>query len=177
MQRLLLSDHAVILYAAGVVAILAALPPLRAARWAGAVRRAGAVLLVGVIVAVLSTTLRGSSTPTGRVNLIPGASILELTNPDNRNALENVMGNLLLFFPIGFLAIVVLGWRIRWVTAAACAMSICIEVTQLALGDRWVDIDDVLLNTVGAAVGALIGTGARSVLHQPSSQVARQRPE
>ena len=33
-------------------------------------------------------------------------------------------------------------------------------MTQLALGDRWVDIDDVVLNTGGALVGALAGAGA-----------------
>src|SRR5674476_896294 len=47
------------------------------------------------------------------------------------------------------------GWAIGRVTAAACALSVAIEVVQLALG-RSADVDDVILNTVGAALGAAI---------------------
>ena len=171
MHRLLVSDHAVIVYAACAAALVAALPSLRQRRWGRAVRVASAVLLVGGILAVLSTTLRGSSTPTGRVNLVPGASILELYSDDYRNAVENVVGNVLLFVPLGFLAIIVTRWRVAQVTLGAAVFSTCIEVTQLALGDRWVDIDDVLLNTAGALMGALAGAGAfrvatRSRRHQ-----------
>ena len=164
MHRLLTSDHAVIVYAACAAAVVAALPSLRQRRWARAVRVAGAVLLVGGILTVLSTTLRGSSAPTGRVNLVPGASFVELFSADYRNAAENVVGNVLLFLPLGFFATIVFGRRLTQVTLAAAALSTCIELTQLALGERWVDIDDVILNTGGAFVGALAGAGALRVV-------------
>lgn len=160
LQRLLLSDHALIVYASCAVALVAALPALRQRRWDRAVRVACAVLLAGGLLAVLSTTLRGSSTPTGQVNLVPGASIPELLSEDYRNAAENVVGNVLLFLPLGFFALIVTGWRIVQVTLAGAALSACIELTQLVLGDRWVDIDDVLLNTFGTFAGALAAVAA-----------------
>ncbi len=160
LSRLLASDHALIVYAACAAALVAALPSLRRRRWGRAVRVASAVLLVGGTLAVLSTTLRGSSAPTLRVNIVPGASILEIFGKDYRNAAENVVGNVLLFLPLGFFAAIVTRWRVPRVTLAAAALSTCIEVTQLALGDRWVDIDDVLLNTCGGFLGALAGAGA-----------------
>jgi len=160
LQRLLLSDHALIVYVSCAVALVAALPALRRRRWDRAVRVASVVLLAGGILAVLSTTLRGSSTPTGQINLVPGAGIPELLGEDYRNAAENVVGNVLLFLPLGFFAIIVTGWRIAQVTLVGAAMSVCIELTQLVLGDRWVDVDDVLLNTFGTFVGALAAVAA-----------------
>ncbi len=177
MHRLLLSDHALIAYAACAAALVAALPSLRQRQWGRAVRVASAVLLVGGILTVLSTTLRGSSAPTGRVNLVPGASILELFSADYRNAAENVVGNVLLFLPLGFFATILTGRRIAQVTLGAAALSACIELTQLALGERWVDIDDVLLNTAGALVGALAGAGAlrvAAVLDDPRRAASRR---
>lgn len=149
-----------IAYVACAAALVVALPSLRRRRWGRAVRVASALLLLGGTLTVLSTTLRGSTTPTGRVNLVPGASIRELFGEDYRNAAENVLGNVLLFLPLGFLATIVTGRRIIQVTIGAAAFSTCIELAQLALGNRWVDIDDVLLNTGGALVGALVGAGA-----------------
>ena len=154
--RLLLTDHALILYGACLVAALVGYLCWRRGGLA-AVRPVCAVLLVGVVLALLSATLRGSSTPTGQVNLVPGASMIEVFSSDYRNALENLLGNILLFLPIGFLAVILVGRRVGLVTAASCVLSICIELTQLALGNRWVDIDDVLLNTTGALLGALVG--------------------
>ena len=144
-----------IVYAACAAAVLVALPSLRQRQWGRAVRAASAVLLVGGILTVLSTTLRGSSTPTGQINLVPGASILDIFSADYRNAAENVVGNLMLFFPLGFFAMIVTRLSIAQVTLCAAAFSTGIELTQLAFGNRWVDIDDVFLNTAGALVGAL----------------------
>jgi glycopeptide antibiotics resistance protein len=160
LSRLLTSDHALIVYAACAAALVAALPSARRRRWGRALRVASAVLLAGGILAVLSTTLQGSSTPTGRVNVVPGASIAELLSDDYRNAAENVVGNVLLFLPLGFFATIVTRWRIARVTLAAAALSTGIELTQLVLGDRWVDIDDVLLNTCGGFLGAVAGAAA-----------------
>ena len=171
MHRVLLSDHAAIVYAACAAALVAAGPSLRQHRWGRALRVASAVLLVGGILTVLSTTLRGSSAPTGRVNLVPGASILELFSEDYGNAVKNVVGNLLLFIPLGFFATIVTGRPVVQVTLAAAALSTCIELAQLGLGRRWVDIDDVLLNTGGALLGAL---AAAAVIRL--TEVTRETP-
>jgi glycopeptide antibiotics resistance protein len=125
-----------------------------------ALQRATWVMLIGAVLVVLSATLVGSSIPGGRVNLIPGASILALNQDDKRNAIENVLGNILLFLPLGFFGVLVVRRGLVEVTGAACALSVCIETTQWVLGDRWTDIDDVLLNTVGAFVGAVAALAA-----------------
>ncbi len=177
-HRLLVSDHAMIVYAACVVAVVAAVPALRRRQWRQAVRFASVVLLVGAILTVLSTTLRGSTGGGGQVNLVPGASFVELFSDDYRNAFENVVGNLALFVPLGFFAIIVTRLRVVRVTLAAAAFSAFIELTQLALGDRWVDVDDLLLNTTGALVGALVATWAKRLvpaLEEPSRTAPSER--
>jgi glycopeptide antibiotics resistance protein len=154
--RLLLTDHALILYGACLVAALVGYLCWRRGGLA-ALRPVCGVLLAGLVLAVLSATMLGSSTPTGRVNLVPGASMIDVFSSDYRNPLRNLLGNILLFVPIGFLAVILVGRRVWLVTAAAGALSACIELTQLALGNRWADIDDILLNTTGALLGALVG--------------------
>jgi glycopeptide antibiotics resistance protein len=73
--------------------------------------------------------------------------------------LENILGNIALFFPLGVLLPLV-GNRVNAfhkVFAAAVCGSLGIEVTQLLSRQmgiyRTVDIDDVLLNIIGASLG------------------------
>ena len=177
-HRLLVSDHAMIVYVACALAVLAALPSLRRRQWDRAVRVASVVLLVGSILTVLSTTLRGSTGGGGQVNLVPGTSFVELLSDDYRNAFENVVGNFALFLPLGFFATIVTRLRVLQVTLAAAVFSAFIELTQLAFGDRWVDVDDLLLNTTGALVGAVVATWARRavpVLEEPSRPAPSER--
>jgi len=68
---------------------------------------------------------------------------------------ENALGNVLLFVPLGFLAVLALRRGLATVTALAFGLSVLIEVSQLVLGHRCADIEDVLLNTGGAFLGAL----------------------
>ncbi|QRN86649.1 VanZ family protein [Clostridia bacterium] len=65
----------------------------------------------------------------------------------------NILGNILLFIPVGLYAATLLE-KPRWwkVTAAIAFFSIAIELTQL-LSFRVTDIDDVLLNTLGGWMG------------------------
>ena len=74
-----------------------------------------------------------------------------------------LIGNLLAFVPLGVLVPVVIQRR-SWIAAlgAGVALSVAIEVVQwavsIALGFnyRTADVDDVLVNTAGTAVGYLI---------------------
>jgi glycopeptide antibiotics resistance protein len=91
--------------------------------------------------------------------------------------IAQVGGNLLLFLPAGFLLPLVVSWldRGRRVVLAACGSSVAIELYQLRMpGIRRTDVDDVLANTVGAALGWLalrmverwLAAGGRPTLHQ-----------
>ena len=70
----------------------------------------------------------------------------------------NIIGNITMFIPVGIV------WPIcfsrlntlkKTITAAA-GLSLFIEVTQLLCLGRHTDIDDLILNTMGGAIGACI---------------------
>lgn len=91
-----------------------------------------------------------------RTNLVPGRGILDLLSGPvvTRNAVVNIVGNLLVLAPLGLLAPMLwprLG-RPAALLAAAFAVSAGFELVQLFAG-RSVDVDDVLLNTAGAGLG------------------------
>lgn len=64
-------------------------------------------------------------------------------------------GNVVMFVPIGALA--ALAFRSGWwrATVSGVALSLLVELLQLVLG-RSADVDDVLLNSCGAALGAAV---------------------
>ncbi len=75
------------------------------------------------------------------------------------NALGNIVGNILLFFPLGVLLPLLFPTysAIKQLFIAASTASLSIEFIQFLEGVfgiyRSVDIDDVILNTLGALVG------------------------
>jgi hypothetical protein len=83
----------------------------------------------------------------------------------------DVGGNLLLFVPLGLAlvgALPLAGRGRRWLAAVGLALvlSAGIEAVQLAMPSRATDVDDVLFNTLGAALGGLaalvLGAGGRA---------------
>jgi glycopeptide antibiotics resistance protein len=96
-----------------------------------------------------------------QVNLVPLRTILEFArSEDVTHAVRQLAGNVVLFVPFGLL-LPVMTARFRTVAPillAAATASASIEILQLMLGllglaSRSIDIDDVLLNTVGGLVG------------------------
>ncbi|WP_327434020.1 VanZ family protein [Streptomyces sp. NBC_01236] len=93
-------------------------------------------------------------------NLHPGRSLnAYLSQPELRDAVKQIGGNLLLGMPFGVL-LPVLAPRVRGilrVLALTAAVMLLVELVQGALiTGRAFDIDDVILNTVGALVGYLL---------------------
>jgi glycopeptide antibiotics resistance protein len=72
-----------------------------------------------------------------------------------RENLPNLIANPVLYAPLGLGLTWRFGLRVRWVVLIAACLSAGVEVSQ-ALSDqmRTPDINDVLLNTAGAALGA-----------------------
>lgn len=71
----------------------------------------------------------------------------------------DVVGNVLLFLPIGFTfagaaPVAGRGRRVAVGVVAAALLSTAIEVAQLYLASRATDVDDILFNTLGAVLGA-----------------------
>lgn len=122
------------------------------------------VLFCLAVGAVLLLTLRPMGHfPDNRINLVPLSGIIdEWHNANIRLGVVNNLGNIGVFVPIGLLGVPATGWRPSRVVAAATALSLTIEVLQHWLG-RSSDVDDVLLNTLGAALGAAIFVAGRAL--------------
>ena len=88
-----------------------------------------------------------------RVNLIPLVHLFDYGNI--RDIVWNVAGNAAMFIPSGIvLPVVYRKLGTFWKTIAAGAgISLCIEILQLPFASRASDVDDILLNTLGVAVG------------------------
>ncbi|MBN8210652.1 VanZ family protein [Bacillus sp. NTK071] len=69
--------------------------------------------------------------------------------------LKNIIGNILLFMPLGFLIPLVSNkWKSGLIIAIiGFATSTLIELLQYFVAQRIFDIDDILLNALGAVVG------------------------
>ena len=88
-----------------------------------------------------------------RINLLP---ILYLFDYEiRREAILNFVGNTAMFIPIGIVwPSVFRGLNSHGkVLSAGAGLSLCIEILQLPFFDRVTDIDDLLLNSLGFAVG------------------------
>jgi glycopeptide antibiotics resistance protein len=73
-------------------------------------------------------------------------------------ALKHVVGNVLLFMPLGWLLPLLWDGAISTgrIVAVAGSTSLAIEVCQLSIPGRMSTIDDVILNALGAGIGAMI---------------------
>ena len=72
----------------------------------------------------------------------------------------NVIGNIVAFVPFGFFLPMFRKkksfWTIIWVTIFGFLFSLAVELIQLLLKVGSFDVDDMLLNTIGAFVGVCI---------------------
>lgn len=110
-------------------------------------------------------TMTGTTSTSGSLNLIPLAGIVEsFASGGLVNGIENLIGNVAMFVPLGFLSVFALGLTVSRATGLSAALSLAIETVQFLLGNRWSDIDDLLLNTVGGLAGALAATACMSAL-------------
>ena len=121
--------------------------------------------MVGLAAATIFPLSMSSFSGTGSVSLVPGLSTYRcFTHKGDTPAEEvifcfqNLLGNVALFIPMG-LMLPLVSRRFRSIRSfvVVAAISIGIEVVQLAerlLGTiRSVDIDDVILNLIGACIG------------------------
>jgi glycopeptide antibiotics resistance protein len=133
---------------------------------------AALVVYIGVIFAftIVPTRLSGFRNPRSyHINVIPlGYSFTCFLQDPNQHphittfCLRNTLGNVALFVPLGVLLPLVSNRFLRWkrVLLFALLLSLSVESMQFLLrffgNPRAVDIDDVILNTLGACVGFAI---------------------
>ena len=92
------------------------------------------------------------------MSLVPFRTIgTQLSHGLERYEARQLLGNIALFAPLGLLLPVALKtFRRAWPTLlVAAALSMMIETTQALLPGHSTDVDDVILNTTGAALGYL----------------------
>src|SRR5436309_1009796 len=115
-------------------------------------RRVDAALVV-VLAAIAALTLAPAGGDENQVRLVPLSDIAHsVAHPFE---LVAVAGNVAVFVPVGFL-LALRGTSLVRAVLAAAAFSAAIEVVQLAVPGRTTSVDDVLLNTAGAALGVAL---------------------
>lgn len=123
------------------------------------IRLISAISLAAWLIVMFAFTLRAAHPLPGQVvtdNAVPFTTIrIYLNNLDSAFWVSQAVGNLLLLLPLGLFGPLVLPWLSRWwrVALLAVLVSVSIEVAQLRVPDRSADVDDVLLNTLGALCG------------------------
>ncbi len=88
-----------------------------------------------------------------RVNWIPFVKLFVYVHP--REMLLNHIGNVAMFIPSGIVLPVIYKKLDSFPKAvgAGALLSLCIEIIQLPFSVRASDVDDLILNTIGVAIG------------------------
>lgn len=157
-----ISAEAVFAIAAATIAVALLIVLLMIRRGSSAaetVHVASVTLLVGATAAIAWISLvREIPQVEGpvQVNLIPFRSIRgQFSNPNSQIALVNLLGNIILYVPVGFLASVsFLRSSVGMITGAI--LSATMELTQLFARVGALDVDDFLLNSTGTVCGGLV---------------------
>jgi hypothetical protein len=153
-----------------VIALLAALALLGAWLVRSAepgpfgVNWSAAFLTAGSAAAVLVATLtrRGDAQSPGEVQLVPLRTLRLYLHASEfhpgwaRDVLVYAGGNVLMMVPFAFFLYLALRRGVILTSLAAMALSISVEILQLPIWSRSSDIDDVILNTAGGVLGAVL---------------------
>jgi glycopeptide antibiotics resistance protein len=104
------------------------------------------------------------------VNLVPARTVVGMIRDFPRLVIQQLLGNVVLFVPLGLLLPLLSARCRRFAMTAAVALSVSvgIELVQLALlltltSRRSVDVDDVILNVTGACLGYTVWRGAHAL--------------
>jgi glycopeptide antibiotics resistance protein len=77
----------------------------------------------------------------------------QLTHHEWYEFLENLIGNVILFMPLPVILALMSRLKGRKIFFVCLLTSISIEIVQYVLGIGIMDVDDVILNSLGAALG------------------------
>ena len=96
------------------------------------------------------------------INLIPIVHLFDVYD----GWLINIIGNIAMFIPVGLV------WpfcfkqldTLRKTVLAGAGLPLLIEITQLPFYDRCSDVDDLILNTTGILIGAIIYFGIKRLM-------------
>ena len=93
----------------------------------------------------------------GEINFIPILDLIKVFLSDKRAFVYLFFGNIIWFVPFGFLLKKLTRLTTAKIIFFGFLLSLFIEVMQFIFGMGVSEIDDLLLNTLGAAIGAAAG--------------------
>lgn len=98
------------------------------------------------------------------------------TGPENLEFYKDLVGNILLFIPLPFFLAWFFGVRsFRKLLLISATTSFSVELIQFILNIGVADVDDLLLNTMGASIGLLFLYTVSAKNNKSSSSVAEWR--
>jgi glycopeptide antibiotics resistance protein len=88
-----------------------------------------------------------------------------------------VSANVLMFVPLGFFVSMLLPVRGWWLALIICpGLSVAIELTQAyALSARFATVSDVIANSTGALIGAVLAVLLRAAIYQRDEKIIARR--
>ncbi len=94
--------------------------------------------------------------------------------------LDSAVENIILFWPLGA-ALALRRWGAARTTVAGCALSVLVETVQYWLPGRFCNLDDALMNGLGALTGNLLvvaafSAGGQRLLPWAAELLRRVRP-
>jgi glycopeptide antibiotics resistance protein len=94
-------------------------------------------------------------------NFIPFFTIWDYLSGDSSSGIviNNILGNVVLFIPVGLLVGYLIRTSIIKVLIIGFVLSLAIEILQIVLLLGTFDVDDLLLNSIGSILGALLIKG------------------
>lgn len=118
-------------------------------------RRLAIAVFAAYLLLLLDMTIRWLPVHHPPVNLVPFRTIADDLTDGGKGFIVNFVGNVVAFVPVG--AVPAWLWP-RWarfgrVVLLGLAFSASIELTQYLTARRVADVDDLILNTAGAALG------------------------
>ena len=92
----------------------------------------------------------------GEINIVPIADLIKVFLSDKRNFVYLFFGNIIWFVPFGFLLRRLTKLSLKKIIFFGFLLSLFIETMQFIFGVGVSETDDLILNTIGAAIGAVI---------------------
>lgn len=118
-----------------------------------------AIIYIWLLFEILTMTEINS---TSGFNMVPFSEILRF-KVGSKMFYYNVLGNILIFIPFGYLIGIYVNPKKIWpVLITTLVTSSVVEFVQLKIG-RSFDIDDILLNVVGSILGYLLYVGISAI--------------
>lgn len=138
-------------------------------------RRDLASALLGISVAVIVWMTILSRDATTVLSFSPPLhTFVSLTRNLQRGIRGNLLGNILLFIPVGLFLPIVWDNKMWRIVGAGTALSLLIEITQLITHRGMLDLDDVILNTIGTAVGYCLFVVIKKLISVNGNKISKE---